>query len=278
MDSGYKRRNMEAWNELAPRYHRRWAGKMRGPLQSTGELIRDVGVGEGDAALDVACGTGLVTGMLSRAVGSTGTVVGADISDSAIRIASRRNRKNQNVLFVNTDAENMAFARMFDVITCQYALFFFPDAPRALRNMRRSLKGSGRIGIVVHGSRDRTPFYGAILDAAERLIPDYTPEGTPQLDRYSTRERLGEEVETSGFSNVRIKEYTFEYSPGTFEGYWRSYLRYAPRIIRAKVDALGRAGRRELRDEIRRNAAPYADPQSGILTFPWQTLVLTAMR
>jgi len=273
--AGYKKANMEAWNELAPRYHRRWVNRVDGPLQSTTSLIRDVGVAEGDAVLDVACGTGLVTKMLVSAVGDAGLVVGADASTSAIRIAKRGNRR---ALFVNADAENLAFARKFDVITCQYALFFFPDAPRALRGMRRSLKASGRMGIVVHGGRDRVPYYGAILDAAAKYIPDYIPEGTPQLDRYSTKDKLGAEVRSAGFSEVSVRRRTFRYSPGTFESYWRDYLRYVARPIRSKIDALGRARRRELVEEVRRNAEPYTDGDSGVITFPWQVLILTAMR
>lgn len=273
--SGYKKTNMEAWNELAPRYHRRWANRVDGPLQSTASLIRDVGVAEGDAVLDVACGTGFVTGMLVGAVGDSGLVVGADASASAIRIAKRRNRR---ALFVNADAENLAFARKFDVITCQYALFFFPDAPRALKCMRRSLKASGRMGIVVHGGRDRVPYYGAIFDAAAKYIPDYIPEGTPQLDRYSTKDKLGAEVRRAGFSEVSVRERTFHYSPGTFESYWRGYLKYVAKPIRSKIDALGRARRREFVDEVRRNAGPYTDGDSGVITFPWRVLILTAMR
>ena len=278
MDAGYKKRSIEAWNELAPRYHQRWAGRMCGPLQSTGNLIRDVGVRAGDRALDVACGTGMVTEALSRAVGSTGLVVGADTSITAIRIAKRGGGGGgaPNVIFVNADAEHLAFGSKFDIVTCQYALFFFPDAARALENMRQSLKKAGRIGVVVHGSIDRAPFYGAILDAAVRFIPDYVPAGTPRLDRYSTREELRAEVEKAGFTGTVIKEYVFTYSPGTFEEYWTDYQTYAARPIKEKIDALG-SKKEEFRDRVRQNTMPYTDERSGIITFPWQVLVLTAM-
>lgn len=269
---------MEMWDELASGYHKKWANRTYGPAQSAKNLIRDVGVREGDAVLDVACGTGLVTGMLSRAVGNTGIVVGADTSTTAIRIAAKENVGSQNVSFVNADAENMAFAKKFDIVTCQYALFFFPDAPRALRNMRKSLKKSGKIGIVVHSGRDKVPFYGAILAAAKKFIPDYIPEGTPQHDRYSTEKDLREEVEKSGFTNVEIRDYTFEYSPGIFEEYWTNYLEHTPKDIRTKVDTLDRIKKKEFKEEIRCNAMPYTDRRSGIITFPWQSMILTAMR
>ena len=37
--SEYKQRNMKIWNEVAPRYHKRWASVNKGPFQSTKKLI-----------------------------------------------------------------------------------------------------------------------------------------------------------------------------------------------------------------------------------------------
>ncbi len=275
MHNTYKKSNMNTWNELAPRYHKRWASKMHGPLQSTQKLLQDLKVHKDDTILDVACGTGMVTKMLNHTTSNNGLVVGADMSISAIKIAQKENA--HNILFVNADAENMAFATKFDVITCQYGLFFFPNATRALKNMRRNLKKTGKIGIVVHGSRDRAPFYGSILDAAEKFIKDYIPKDTPQLDRYSTKKELKKVVYNAGFTNVAIKDYTFEYSPGTFESYWRDYQRYVSKPLKEKIDALGRTKKKKFREEIKCNTKPYTD-ENGIITFPWQVLVLVAMR
>ena len=57
----FKQRNMEIWNEIAPRYHKRWASVNEGPFQSTSKLIELVNVSKGDRVLDLACGTGVVT-------------------------------------------------------------------------------------------------------------------------------------------------------------------------------------------------------------------------
>ena len=37
--SEYKQRNMKIWNEVASRYHKRWASVNKGPFQSTKKLI-----------------------------------------------------------------------------------------------------------------------------------------------------------------------------------------------------------------------------------------------
>lgn len=74
--------------------------------------------------MDVASGTGVVTKLLKQKIGRTGCVIGADTSINAIKIAKKWNEKSQNLLFVNADAENFSFKEKFDIITCQYALFF----------------------------------------------------------------------------------------------------------------------------------------------------------
>ncbi len=269
----YKKQNIALWNEIAPRYHKRWAGVPRGPFEGTTKLVERVKISQGDRVLDVACGTGAVTRHLSSTVGSSGYVVAVDTSIIAIKIAKQLNDA-MNTLFVNADAENLAFGTKFDAITCQYALFFFPDAAKALRKMRLNLKQGGRLGITVHGHIDKVPFYGSILNVINEFIPDYTTPNTPALDRYSTRQALSREVKTAGFSGIVVKDYTFMYSPGTFEQYWRDYLRYAAKPIKAKLDSLTRTKRSRLKELVSQNVQPYVS--DGIITFPWQVLILTA--
>ena len=267
----YKRQNMAVWNEMAPRYHTKWAGADSGPFQSTRELVDMVGVKGGDRVLDVACGTGAVTRRLAVRVGGSGCVVGTDMSVSAIRIA-RRNNREPNVLFVNADAENLPLVEGFDVVTCQYALFFFPDASRALKNMRSNLDESGVLGVSVHGCN--VPYYTSILDAITEFIPDYVAAGAPRLDRYGTAESLKGEVEGAGFSDVQVREFVFTYSPGDFEQYWRMYLEYVSSQAREKINSLGEMKMGRLREAVRKNAGPYEN--DGVMRFPWQVLILTA--
>lgn len=269
----YKRGSIAAWNEVAPRYHKRWAGAGAGPFQSTKKLVELLGVKRGGRVLDVACGTGAVTRVLSQKVGEAGYVVGADSSVTAISIAKRWNGGRPNVHFVNADAERFGFAGEFDAVTCQYALFFFPDAARALRNMKDSLRKSGKLGISVHGRN--VPFFSSILDAVTGFIPDYVPPGTPRLDRYGTKAALRREVRDAGFSGITVRDLVFRYSPGTFEDYWRGYLRYVARPLREKLGSLDRRQRRQLKEAVCCNARPYTR-RSGVVDFPWEVLILTA--
>ena len=266
---------MVIWNEVAPRYHKRWAALNHGPFQSTKKLVELVNAQKGDRVLDVACGTGVVTKRLANRVGKSGCVIGTDTSVTAIKIAKKWNENISNILFVNADAENFTLKERFDIITCQYALFFFPNAIKALKNMRKSLKKSGKLGISVHGHKDRVPFFGNILDAVTQFIPDYVPPGTPSLDRYGTKRSFIDEVKKAGFSKISVKDYVFHYSPGNFDEYWRDYLRYVAKPIKEKLNLLERSQKKELKEMVRENTKPYTK-RNGMIQFPWEVLILTA--
>ena len=80
---------MKIWNEVAPRYHKRWATASKGPFQSTKKLVTSLEIKKGDHILDVASGTGVVTKLLKQKIGKTGYVVGADTSTTAIKVAKK---------------------------------------------------------------------------------------------------------------------------------------------------------------------------------------------
>jgi|TARA_B100000959_G_scaffold109181_1_gene115164 ubiquinone/menaquinone biosynthesis C-methylase UbiE len=271
--SEYKQRNMKIWNEVAPRYHKRWASVNKGPFQSTKKLIELIKINKNNRVLDVACGTGVVTKQIQKKVGKSGYVVGIDTSTTAIKIAKKENKKNLD--FLNADAENLSFSKKFDIVTCQYALFFFPNAQKALKNIKNSLKKSGIIGISVHGSKDNVPFFSSILDSATKYIPDYIPPGTPNLDRFGTKSALKTEIRKAGFSNIVTKEFIFNYNPGKFEDYWQNYIKYIAKPLKEKLNALEYSKRKEFKNSVKEKTLQYTK-RNGDIIFPWQVLILTA--
>ena len=273
--SEYKKRNMKIWNEVAPRYHKRWASVNKGPFQSTKKLIELIKINEKNLVLDVACGTGVVTKQIQKKVGKSGYVIGIDTSITAIKIAKKENNKNKNLDFLNADAENLSFSKKFDIVTCQYALFFFPNAQKALKNIKNNLKKSGIIGISVHGSNENVPFFSSIIDSATKYIPDYIPPGTPDLDRFGTKSALKTEVRKAGFTNIVTKEFIFNYNPGKFEDYWKNYIKYIAKPLKEKLNALEYSKRKEFKNSVKEKTLQYTK-RNGDIIFPWQVLILTA--
>ena len=271
----YKKRNITIWNEVAPRYHKRWASTSQGPFHSTSKLVELLDINRGDKVLDLACGTGVVTKKIIRKVGMSGYVVGGDTSITAIKIAKKWNQSQSNLDFVNVDAENFNFSKPFDIITCQYALFFFPNAQKALKNIKKNLEKTGKIGITVHGASKKVPFFSSIVDAVAEFIPDYVPPGSPNLDRFGTKSALRDVVSKAGFSKITIRDFIFKFNPGTFENYWQNYLRYVAKPLKEKLDTLDKKEKKELRELIRENVKPYT-MKNKTIRFPWEVLILTA--
>ena len=271
----YKKRTIKIWNEVAPRYHKRWASTDNGPFQSTEKLIEQAKIKRGDFVLDIACGTGVVTKKTFFKVGKSGMVVGLDISKEAMNIAKKFNNRKNNLDFVLADAETIYFKEKFDVVTCQYALFFFPNSQKALFNAKRSLKKNGTLALSVHGHN--VPFFKSILEAITKFVPDYIPPESPDLDRFGTKKALKNEIKKSGFSKIKINEYVFRYSPGTFSDYWNNYLKYIAKPLKEKLNKLSLQQRKNIKDLATKNTIPYTR-RDGTIIFPWQVLILTAKK
>ncbi len=224
--------------------------------------------------LDFACGTGVVITKILSKLHQNGFVLGLDSSSAAIKIAKKENGSKKNLGFIIADAETIHFAENFDIVTCQYALFFFPNSKKALRNIKQNLKPGGTLAISVHGKN--VPFFNCILDAVTKFIPDYCPPGSPDLDRFGSRKALREEVSRAGFNKIKVKEFTFSYSPGTFGNYWGNYLKYIAKPLKEKLNSLSSKQRKEIKEIAQRNTIPYT--KDGKIIFPWQVLILTAKK
>jgi ubiquinone/menaquinone biosynthesis C-methylase UbiE len=273
----YKKRIIKTWNEVAPRYHKRWVKGSTGPFKSTAKLVTMAKIQPHNKILDLACGTGLVTKQILKQVDNKGHVVGIDSSYTAIKIAKRWNNTKTNVDFILADAEHLNFNEKFDVVTCQYALFFFPNANKVLQNIKRCLKKNGILAISVHGDKNSVPYFSNILDVVTKFIPDYIPEGAPSLDRFGTKSRLQKTLSTAAFTNIKIKQYNFEYAPGTFANYWDDYLQYLAKPLKEKINKLTFQQRKEMKELIRKNTIPYTK-SNGNIVFPWKVLIATARR
>jgi ubiquinone/menaquinone biosynthesis C-methylase UbiE len=96
--------------------------------------------------LDVACGTGNVV-LESALLLESASFDALDISKSMIDIAKKNATiKNiNNINFIEEDISNYTETKRYDVITCSYALFFFPDLIETFKKLKRVLKNNGII-------------------------------------------------------------------------------------------------------------------------------------
>ena len=271
----YKQRTILVWNEVAPFYHKRWAKNGIGPFGVTKKLLELSKIKKNDTVLDLACGTGLVTKKLIRKVGRSGLVYAIDSSESAIKIARKWTGDVKNLHFVRADAEKIQFKTEFDAITCQYALFFFPNEQKVLKNMKKFLKKNGTITLAVHGKYN-VPYFDCILEPVKKFIPNYLPK-YPEMDRFGTKETFTEVVKKAGFRKIIVKKFIFKYSPGTFSEYWNNYKRHLSKPLKEKFYSLTKFQKSNLREMVKDKTLEYTK-KDGKIVFPWEVLVLTAKK
>jgi len=269
----YKQRTIMVWNEVAPYYHKRWAKNEVGPFSVTKELITSAKIKSGQKVLDLACGTGLVTKKILNRVGKNGEVYGIDSSNSALKIAKKWIGSKKNIHLVRGDAETIQFNTKFDVITCQFALFFFPNEQKVLKNMKKFLKRNGTIALSIHGKYN-VPYFDSILNPMKKFIPDYLPQ-YPEMDRFGTKEIFKQTLSKAGFQKIVVRKKTFQYSPGKFSDYWGNYKRYLSKPLKEKFNSLSNFQKKNLREMILDNTRQYTR-MNGKILFPWEVLVLTA--
>ena len=133
------------------------------------------GLRPGQAALDVAGGTGDLARGLARQVGKTGQVVLSDINRSMLEAGRDRLLDHGyagNVAFLTADAERLPFATAsFDCVTIGFGLRNVTDKAAALASMYRVLKPGGQL-LVLEFSKPVAPGLKPLYDAYSfNLLP-----------------------------------------------------------------------------------------------------------
>jgi ubiquinone/menaquinone biosynthesis C-methylase UbiE len=128
------------------------------------------GVGPGMRALDVACGTGVLSLVALERVGVDGSVVGLDLNPGMLEVARR---KAPEIEWREGPAESLPFEDgSFDVVVSQFGLMFFEDKRGAIAEMWRVLRPGGRLAVAVWDSLENVDGYSAVTQLLARLFGD----------------------------------------------------------------------------------------------------------
>jgi ubiquinone/menaquinone biosynthesis C-methylase UbiE len=117
------------------------------------DLVARLPIDPGDAVLELACGTGIVTRRLVDALPLGASLTATDLNEPMIEIARTKFEPSEPVTWQTADACALPFGdEWFNTVVCQFGLMFFPDKPAALREARRVLQPGGMFAFNVWDS------------------------------------------------------------------------------------------------------------------------------
>lgn len=178
------------------------------------------GIKKGDRVLDICAGTGELTKILVKAVGSEGSVTATDYCENMLDLARKKlGEKCSNVTFQFADATNIPFAdNSFDAVTVAYGMRNIPDTSRALQEIRRVLKPGGTyLCVELTKPKNRLflslynfysfrvmPFVSKlVMNTADPFV--YLPRSIDEFHQPSIFSKL---ISENGFSSVETKSLT----------------------------------------------------------------------
>lgn len=173
------------------------------------------GLGPGDAALDICCGTGDLALELAKLVTPGGHVVGCDFSEPMLDLAREKagERGAEGVRFEWADALELPYdGERFDAVTVGFGVRNLADLDRGLREMARVLKPGGRAVILEITQPTRPPlsfFYSLWFDRIVPLLGAFSsnPEAYSYLPEsvrsFPSPRGLAEKMDAAGFHEIR---------------------------------------------------------------------------
>lgn len=163
----------------------------------------------GGRALELACGTGIVTRAVLAVMPPDATLVASDLNEAMLNVA-RRHAADPRVAFAVADAQQLAFPdRSFDALFCQFGVMFFPDKTRAMREARRVLAPGGRCVFNTWDSLEHNPMTATVHAALGRLFPSSPPDFYKTPFGWFDRGEIERLVRAAGFDQVSIEAVTF---------------------------------------------------------------------
>ena len=155
--------------------------------------------------LEVACGTGIVTSRLLRALPPGGTLLATDLTPAMLEVAKQR-VEDPRVEWRTADMGALPFeAGSFDAVVCGFGLMFVPDKGAALAEARRVLAPGGTFLATTWGALAELPAVRAMHEWLVAKYPDDPPRFLETPYGFGDAEFWRKGLSKAGFDRVNIE-------------------------------------------------------------------------
>ncbi|MEH2172265.1 methyltransferase domain-containing protein [Nostoc sp.] len=171
--------------------------------QTTQNLLKNVGIGEGMHCLDVGCGGGDVTIEIAKLIGEKGKVIGIDMDSSIIQLVQEElEQEFTNVEFRALNAFDIDEESEYDLTYSRFLLAHLTNPGIVTTKMYHALKPGG-VAIV-----EETDFSGYYCYPESQAFARYLELHRQVIDRRGGNVDLGAKIpkilRESGFKNVQV--------------------------------------------------------------------------
>ena len=197
---------------------------------------------DGDSVLDVACGRGAVLVHAAGRVGTSGRVMGVDLSPEMVRLARQRVADAGFAARVRVmDAENLDVPdESHSVVLCGFGIFFLPNPERAIAGFRRVLSPGGTVGLSTWGVEDERWSW------EDDLFADVVVERRAVRRTFDRHDELEALLRSTDFVDVEVVVEQFDVQLADADEWWAWKWSYS---LRGLLEQLPRDRIERLRAE-----------------------------
>jgi len=128
-------------------------------------------VNPGDRVLDLACGTGIVSGYAAARAGRAGDVVGLDPTPDLLDAARAKTFQGARIRWIEGFGEDIPFEdASFDVVLCHQGLQYVTDREKTFAEVKRVLRPGGTFHAGVWAQASDQPALGFVEEALAKHI------------------------------------------------------------------------------------------------------------
>jgi len=165
---------------------------------------------EGDRVLDIGCGFGDTSLRLAGLVGDGGEVVGIDVAEPFVALASEEAAEAgvDNVSYRLGDVQIADLGGPYDYAFSRMGVMFFANPVQALRNVHGAMRPGGRVCFVVWRRKLDNDWVREAEQVVERYLehPEETEEPTCGPGPFSMADAdvVSEQMRIAGFEAIEL--------------------------------------------------------------------------
>ena len=219
-----------SWSEISGVYERAFE---KLTTQFSDEALRQLELKPGEKVLDVAAGTGAFSLAAAR---QGGDVLATDFAEGMInRLQQRIDAEGlDNIQAQVMDGQKLALDDDSQHVAASIVgVIFFSDIAKGFAELKRVLKPKGRCAVVCWSDPDKFEMMTYLKRAIQIAASDFKiPEQTPVWARLTGSEHLEKEMQTAGFSNIKVSNMTATLVMDSPQEFWRDFTSSAPPLAR----------------------------------------------